>query len=285
MRPLEGRGLSRRFGDLAAVERVDIKVEQKEVVGLIGANGAGKTTLIRLLLGLDTPTQGDVLVFGEPPSLTTRRRVGYVPQGLGLYEDLTVAENLEFAAAAFGHEPFELDSEVASVHNRLVRDLSLGLQRRVAFSIALGHEPDLLVLDEPTSGVGAIGRVTLWDDIGRAAEEGAGALVTTHYMSEAEQCDRLLVMVRGHVVAHGSAHEIIGGALVVQVRSRQWEKVIGVLDDAGLSIALVGSVVRVPDGDPKDVGAVLEAAGVDADVQLVPASFEERFVSLARAAG
>lgn len=285
MRPLEGRGLSRRFGDFVAVRSVDIEVERGEVVGLIGANGAGKTTLIRLLLGLVTPTEGDVRVFGEPPSLAARRRVGYVPQGLGLYDDLTVQENLDFAAAAFGHEPFELDGELQPSRTRLVRELSLGLQRRVAFAVALGHEPDLLVLDEPTSGVGAVGRTRLWDDIRRAAEEGAGVLVTTHYMSEAEQCDRLLVMVRGQVVSRGSASDIIGGALVVEVRSQSWDRVIEVLDDADLPIALVGSAVRVPDADPKDVAALLEAAGVDAHVELVPASFEEQFVSLAHAAG
>ena len=283
MPPLEGRNLSRRFEDFLAVDAVDIKVEKGEIVGLIGANGAGKTTLIRMLLGLIVPTEGEVLVLGEPPSLATRRRVGYVPQGLGLYEDLTVAENLEFAAAAFGHEPVALDRELASVRHRLVRDLSLGLQRRVAFSIALGHDPELLVLDEPTSGVGALGRSRLWDDIGRTAEGGAAVLVSTHYMSEAEQCDRLLVMVGGRVAARGSASEIVGGARVPEVRSRHWERVIEVLDDAGLSVALLGSVVRVPEGDRDEVAALLKSAGVDAQVELVPASFEERFVSLAHA--
>ncbi|CAN5756767.1 ABC transporter ATP-binding protein [soil metagenome] len=285
MPPLEGRGLTRGFGDFVAVRSADIEVEEGEVVGLIGANGAGKTTLIRMLLGLVTPTEGEALMFGEPPSLATRRRVGYVPQGLGLYEDLTVTENLEFAAAAFGHEPFDLDGELSRARNRLVRDLSLGLQRRIAFAIALGHEPDLLVLDEPTSGVGAVGRIRLWDDIRRTAEKGAGILVTTHHMSEAEQCDRLLVMVQGEVVARGSASEIVGGAFVVEARSPRWEKVIEILDDTGLLVALVGSAVRVPDANLSDVAALLDDAGIDAHVELVPASFEERFVSLAHATG
>ena len=285
MPPLEGRGLTRRFGDFTAVRSVDIEVDEGEVVGLIGANGAGKTTLIRMLLGLVTPTEGDVLVFGQPPSLATRRRVGYVPQGLGLYEDLTVAENLEFAAAAFGHEPYEPDGALRSTGHRLVRDLPLGLQRRLAFAVALGHEPDLLVLDEPTSGVGAVGRAGLWDAIRRTAEAGAGILVTTHHMAEAEQCDRLLVMVQGEVVARGSAQEIVGDTMVVEARARQWEKVVEVLDDADLSFALIGSAVRVPDADAKEVADLLEAAGVDARVELVPARFEERFVSLAHAAG
>ena len=148
----EARSVSRRFGGLVAVDRVDLQVRPGEVLGLVGANGAGKTTLIRLLLGLLRPTGGAIFLFGEPPSRRTRARLGYVPQGLGLYDDLTVAENLAFSAGAFGHEPPELPPELRGVAGTLVRALPLGLQRRVAFVQALSHRPGLLVLDEPTSG-------------------------------------------------------------------------------------------------------------------------------------
>jgi ABC-2 type transport system ATP-binding protein len=142
----------KEFGDLVAVDDVDLDLSSGEVVGLLGANGAGKTTFMRMLLGLVTPTGGTIELFGEPmargglgrtaeQARSARERIGYVPQGLGLYEDLTVAENLEFAASAYGVEAPPL-GDLAKVGPMLVRDLSLGLRRRAAFLNALAHEPD-----------------------------------------------------------------------------------------------------------------------------------------------
>src|ERR1019366_4849008 len=160
-------------------------------------NCAGKTTLIRLVLGLLRPTRGEVLLFGAPPSMGTRRRVGYVPQTLGLYDDMTVLENWTFTAAAFGTERGPLPPGIGEVQDELVGPLPLGVQRRVAFAVAFSHRPELLVLDEPTSGVGPLSRARLWQDIRDSAEHGTGVLVTTHNMEEAEQCDRLVVRLRG----------------------------------------------------------------------------------------
>ena len=142
-------------------------VEPGEIVGLLGANGAGKTTLIRMLLGLIPASAGEVALFGEPPSRRTRRRLGYVPQGLGLYDDLTAAENLEFTAAIFGRaaEPPGCPRRSGRLRRQLVGSLPLGVQRRVAFAQALSHRPDLLILDEPTSGVDPLGRARLWETI------------------------------------------------------------------------------------------------------------------------
>ncbi|HYY80213.1 MAG TPA: ABC transporter ATP-binding protein [Actinomycetes bacterium] len=276
------RGATKRFGDLVAVDRVDLEVRTGEVVGLVGANGSGKTTLIRMLLGLLRPDAGELRLFGEPPSRRTRARLGYVPQSLGLYEDLTVAENLAFSTGAFGaHQRTALQGDLAAVRDRLVGDLPLGLRRRAAFAIALGHHPDLLVLDEPTSGVDPLQRARLWDTIRASAEDGAGALVTTHHMSEAEQCDRLLVLAGGVVVAAGTLDEIVGRSRAVEVRTRAWEQAFTALDDAGQPVSLVGRSVRVPAADPAAVERLLVAAGVPAEVQEVPASFEEAFVALA----
>jgi ABC-2 type transport system ATP-binding protein len=275
-------GASRRFGDLLAVDDVHLQVGAGEVVGLIGANGSGKTTLIRLLLGLLRPTAGRVRLFGEPPSRRTRARLGYVPQSLGLYDDLTVAENLAFSAGAFGvSDPSALQGDLAAVRDTLVHELPLGLRRRAAFAIALGHRPDLLVLDEPTSGVDPLQRARLWETIRASAEQGAGVLVTTHHMSEAEQCDRLLVLASGRVVAEGTMDEVVGGTRAVEVRTGRWEEAFTALDAAGLPVSLVGRSLRVPGADREAVGRLLAGAGVDADLGVGPASFEEAFVVLA----
>jgi ABC-2 type transport system ATP-binding protein len=276
--------VTRRFGAFTAVDRVSVEVRAGEVVGLLGANGAGKTTLIRMLLGLLPPTAGEVLLFGRPPSRETRRRLGYVPQGLGLYEDLTVRENLAFAAEMFGSPPPSLDSDLATAGGDLIRDLSLGLQRRVAFAAALAHRPGLLVLDEPTSGVDPLGRARLWDTIREAAEAGAGALVTTHHMEEADYCDRIVVMAAGRVVAAGSMSEIIGGARTVEVRAPRWQGAYEALEAAGFAAALVGSTLRVPGGDVDRVREALRRAGVEASMGLVPSTFEETFVTLSERA-
>ena len=274
-------GATKRFGELLVVDGVDLAVAGGEVVGLIGANGAGKTTLIRMLLGLLAPTAGRVRLFGEPPSRRTRARLGYVPQSLGLYEDLTVAENLAFSAAAYGSADARLEGELAEAAGTLVRDLPLGLRRRAAFAIALGHLPDLLVLDEPTSGVDPLQRARLWETIRASAEHGAGVLITTHHLAEAEQCDRLVVLAGGRVVAAGSLPEIVGDTTAAEVRTPSWEAAFTALDQAGLPVSLVGRTLRVPAADPADVQRLLAGAGVPAEVTLVPASFEETFVVLA----
>jgi ABC-2 type transport system ATP-binding protein len=274
-------GATKRFGGLLAVDDVDISVAAGEVVGLIGANGSGKTTLIRMLLGLLAPTAGRIRLFGEPPSRDTRARLGYVPQSLGLYDDLTVGENLAFSAAAYGSQDAVLEGELAGARDVLVRELPLGLRRRAAFAIALGHHPDLLVLDEPTSGVDPLQRARLWETIRASAEQGAGVLVTTHHLGEAEQCDRLVVLAAGRVVAAGSLAEIVGDTTAAEVRSPIWEATFTALDLAGLPVSLVGRTLRVPGNDPAAVARVLADAGVPAEVESVPASFEETFVVLA----
>lgn len=280
---VEARGLTRRFGDLVAVDTVDLSVAPGEIVGLIGANGAGKTTLIRMLLGLLRPSAGEVTVFGTPPSIMSRRRTGYVPQGLGLWEDLTVAENLEFSGRAFRNRIPDLDPGLRPHARTLVRDLPLGLRRKAAFAAALNHRPDLLVLDEPTSGVGPLGRTSLWDAIRSAAEAGAGVVASTHHMSEAEQCDRVVVMAGGRTVAEGTMASIVGDAEVVDVRAESWRDAFNALESAGLRCGLVGRCLRVTGTGAGVVRATLDGAGIDAIVSVAPATFEEAFVVLATA--
>lgn len=278
---------TKRFGPLTAVSAVDLEVGPGEIVGLLGANGAGKTTLIRMLLGLTGTTGGEVALFGEPPSRRTRGRLGYVPQGLGLYDDLSPDENMKFTEAVFGPgragpEPAGLPSDVRPYARELVGSLPLGVQRRVAFAQALSHQPDLLMLDEPTSGVDPLGRARLWETIAGAADGGAGVLVTTHYMEEAHECGRLVIMADGRVVAEGTAAEIVGSRRVVVVEAPSWSVAFGALEQAGLQVALAGRGLRVPGAEPAEVRRAL--GDLPARVREAPATLEERFFELAQPA-
>lgn len=272
------------FGDVRAVEAVSMSVSEGEVVGLLGANGAGKTTLLRLLLGLMPATSGDVELLGGPPDRERRRRLGYVPQGLGLYADLSVRENVDFHARLYATTAPQLPESLRDKAGTLVGALSMGMQRQLAFVIALAHDIDALVLDEPTSGVTALTRSQLWETIRSQAERGVGVLVTTHHMSEAEQCDRLLLMSQGRLVASGSVTDIIGGTRAVSVATNTWERAFAVLSDAGEPVMLAGRSIRVPDADPARLQELLARDGIAASVSQVPATIEERMMVLAREA-
>jgi ABC-2 type transport system ATP-binding protein/ribosome-dependent ATPase len=290
-------GVTRRFGHFTAVDGVDLQVCRGEVVGLLGANGAGKTTVIRMLLGLLHATAGQVWLFGEPPSRRTRQRLGYVPQGLGLYDDLTPGENLGFSAAVFGQRGASgrggrtrkagragrdghggLPEPLRRFGQTVVGSLPLGVQRATAFAEALDHRPDLLILDEPSSGVDPLGRARLWETVAEAAGRGAGVLVTTHYLDEAGECDRLLIMAAGRVVAAGTAAEITAGGEVTVVESGSWADAFGALEAAGLPAALVGRTLRVPGAHPDQVRGAL--GGLQATVRAAPATLEESFFQL-----
>jgi ABC-2 type transport system ATP-binding protein len=297
-------GVTRRFGEFIAVRDVGVQIMPGEIVGLLGANGAGKTTLIRMLLGLIPVSAGQVVLLGGPPSRETRGRIGYVPQGLGLYADLTAAENLDFAAAVFrdhaasasAGQPASLPDDLlgpVGVRGVPVGRLPLGLQRRVAFAQALSHRPELLMLDEPTSGVDPLGRARLWETISGAARDGAGVLVSTHYMEEAEECDRLIIMAGGAVVATGTAKQIVGDMRVTVVEAASWSSAFQRLAAAGLGVALAGRTLRVPGASPDEVSVVLasesarqgQPAADGTAVWQAPATLEERFFDLVRRTG
>ncbi len=303
----ECAGVSRVFGRFTAVDGVDLAVGPGEVVGLLGANGAGKTTLIRMLLGLLPVSGGSVRLFGQPPSRASRRRVGYLPQGLGLYDDLTIAENLAFSRAVFASVGTGIDpgSDVPDSLRRYaaiaVRDLPLGVARRAAFAQVLAHAPELLLLDEPTSGVDPLARARLWETISQTAADGAGVIVTTHSMEEAEECTRLVVLAAGRVVAAGTAAQIVGPARTVVVRAVDWAAALRRLEAAGLRAvlagtglagtapagpalegpALAGPALRVPGRAAAEVAEVAAALGdLPASVTTEPATLEECFFEL-----
>jgi len=277
------RDVTRRFGTFTAVDTVSLDVEPGEIVGLVGANGAGKTTLIKLVLGLLAPTSGTIRLFGEAPTRAQRRRIGYVPQNLGLYLDLTGDENLAFRAAVFGVGFRGGRDGAAHTPHELVRTLSLADQRRLAFDAATQHRPELLVFDEPTSGVSPLSRSDLWDEIHDYADAGAAILVSTHHMDEADQTDRLVIMAGGRIVARGEPHEIVDGRQVIAVRAERWNDALEALEAGGWHAALTGRTVRVLSDRLDRVTAELRARGIPAEARRAPATLDEVMLALSLA--
>jgi ABC-2 type transport system ATP-binding protein len=204
------QGLTRKFGDFVAVDHVSFSVEAGEVVGYLGPNGSGKTTTIRMLLGLLLPTEGNAQVLGydvvrQPEQV--RAGVGYMSQKFALYHELTVAENLAFYAGVYGVREKERLAQVIDqvglrgLENKRVSDISVGWRQRVALGTAIVHQPRLVFLDEPTSGVDPTARRSFWDLIYELVDRGVTALVTTHYMDEAEYCGRIAIMRDGKILA------------------------------------------------------------------------------------
>lgn len=203
--------LTKRFGDFMAVDNISFNVSSGEIFGFLGANGAGKTTAMRMLCGLSKPTSGKASVAGydvhnEPEMI--KRNIGYMSQKFSLYEDLTVYENIRFYAGIYGlHDDIIRDKgeqllqrlELSTRRNDLAGSLPLGWKQKLAFSIALIHEPVVVFLDEPTGGVDPITRREFWEMIYEAARRGTTVFVTTHYMDEAEYCDRVSIMVDGKI--------------------------------------------------------------------------------------
>jgi ABC-2 type transport system ATP-binding protein len=223
---VETRGLTRRFGTVAAVRDLTIRIEKGEVFGLLGPNGSGKTTTIRMLCGLLEPSAGSAMVAGIDVSVAPeqiRQRIGYMSQRFGLYEDLTVSENLNFYAGIYGLTGRERRSRVAEIvafvgvanrQHQLAAELSGGWKQRLALGCALLHRPAVLFLDEPTAGVDPAARRSFWLAIHELAAQGTTVLVTTHYMDEAERCQRLAMLSGGHLIALGSPAEVaaqVGG--------------------------------------------------------------------------
>ena len=222
---IAARGLTRHFGRFTAVDHIDLHVARGEVFGLLGANGAGKTTAIRMLCGLLPVSEGQVRVAGVDTVRHPRRaraRLGYVAQGFALYAELTAEENLLLQAGLYGLSPREArrrsaevlaQFDLAPLRGHASGTLPLGFQRRLSLAAALLHRPQVLFLDEPTSGVDPAARQQFWEVIYDLADEGIGILVTTHYMDETAFCDRLALMHAGRIVAEGTPEDMLARPL------------------------------------------------------------------------
>lgn len=213
MNVIETRQLTKRFGDFTAVDAISFEVEAGEIFGFLGANGAGKTTAMRMLCGLSKPTSGEATVAGfdvfrQPEQI--KRNIGYMSQKFSLYEDLTVMENISFYGGVYGLKDADVKRKgeailetlgMAHERKRLVGSLPLGWKQKLSFSVAMIHQPRIVFLDEPTGGVDPVTRRQFWELIYAAAAEGTTVFVTTHYMDEAEYCDRVSIMVDGRIEA------------------------------------------------------------------------------------
>lgn len=212
--------LTKKFEDFVAVDAISFSVKQGEIFGFLGANGAGKTTAIKMLNGLSTPTSGKARVAGFDVYTQrdeVKRNIGYMSQKFSLYDDLTVRENIRFFAGIYGiprkrikEKSEQLIGELGleEVSRKLIHKLPLGWKQKLAFAIAVVHDPQIVFLDEPTGGVDPITRRTFWEMIYEAAHRGITIFVTTHYMDEAEYCDRISIMVEGRIDALGTPAEL-----------------------------------------------------------------------------
>lgn len=217
---ITARNLTKRFGDFTAVDNISFEVRAGEIFGFLGANGAGKTTAMRMLCGLSNPTSGEATVAGLDLARNAdkiKRRIGYMSQRFSLYEDLKVWENIRLFGGIYGMKNREIAAgtdallsklNFASERNTLVKELPLGWKQKLAFSVAIFHSPSIVFLDEPTGGVDPATRRQFWELIYDAADRGITAFVTTHYMDEAEYCNRVSIMVDGRIDALDTPHEL-----------------------------------------------------------------------------
>lgn len=295
---IRARGLSKRFGALLAVDRVDLSVPRANVYGFLGPNGSGKSTTIRMLCGLLTPSEGEIDVLGlEIPqeAEALRKRIGYMTQRFALYEDLTVRENFEFMAAVQGlsrtQRKVRIDELVeaysfADRQKQLAGTMSGGQKQRLGLACAIVHKPELLFLDEPTSAVDPESRRDFWEKLFDLADAGTTILVSTHYMDEAERCHRIAILETGRLVADGTPAELTRALAgrTMGVRAREPRKAQAALHAAPgvLSVAQIGNELRVlvePGGDVAQLQARLRASAIDAEVSAIEPNLEDVFVS------
>lgn len=220
---IEVKDLVKRFGSFTANDHLTFHVNKGEIFGFLGANGAGKTTAMRILCGLSYPTSGEINVAGHDgyrERERIKRKIGYMSQKFSLYEDLTVSENIRLYAGIYGlGRKYIRDREaqllerlgLEGIKERLIREIPLGWKQKLAFSVAIFHRPSIVFLDEPTGGVDPVTRRQFWEMIHGATREGITVFVTTHYMDEAEYCDRVSIMVEGRIEALDTPEQLKNG--------------------------------------------------------------------------
>jgi ABC-2 type transport system ATP-binding protein len=294
------KDLNKRFGSFQAVKDFQLEIRNGEIYGLLGANGAGKTTAIKIMCGLIAPSSGSVSLLGKSEQLRSaavRSRIGYMSQKFSLYDDLTIGENLDFYARLYGVDERVRErrkqwvlatAELSGEAGMITKSLPGGWKQRVAFGAAVMHEPEAIFLDEPTSGVDPLARRAMWRMINEFADRGAGILVVTHYLEEAEQCNRLGFMVAGEIIAAGSPGEVkanMKGTLFEIGTDRPDRALAELKRTFGASrVSLFGDKLHLvveDDAQRDEAAAKLEQAGVKTIAwNPIPFSLEDVFISL-----
>jgi ABC-2 type transport system ATP-binding protein len=304
--PVSVRALTRRFGDFTAVDGVTFDVRPGEIFGFLGPNGAGKTTTIKMLTGLVPPSEGEGHVAGHDirtERAAIKRRIGYMSQRFSLYADLTVRENIDLFAGLYGVDGARLEErrswilEISELHaqqDRTTDTLPLGWKQRLALGCAMVHEPPILFLDEPTSGVDPVARRRFWDLIDALSDRGTTVFVSTHYMEEAEYCHRLALLNRGRLIALDTpaALRAAHDEPVFRVLTDDAPRAAAALDGQPgvVEAAMFGRALHVTVEDarsgPDVIRGTLEREGRTVQgLDRVTASLEDVFVSLVRAEG
>lgn len=293
------QGVSKRFGQLLAVDGVNLQVPRANVYGFLGPNGSGKSTTIRMLCGLLLPSAGTIDVLGlrvPEQAEALRRRIGYMTQKFALYEDLSVRENLEFIASVQGLSGMQRRKRVdallqaydlADRARQLAGTMSGGQKQRLALACAVVHRPELLFLDEPTSAVDPESRRDFWERLFDLADAGTTILVSTHYMDEAERCHRIAILDHGRLVADGTPAELAGRLegrtlCVRAIAPRRAQHVLQALPGV-LSVAQIGNQLRVLAAVEEvaiieRLGAALQAQGIAAEITRIAPNLEDVFV-------
>ncbi len=296
---IEASKLSRNFGDLKAIQELDLEVEKGRIYGFLGPNGCGKTTAIRLLTGLLKPSAGEVQVLGfnlPRDAEKLRLHIGYMTQRFSLYDDLTVKENLQFVARIYGLVGRQQNSRIDELLNtnglipqkdQMTGSMSGGQRQRLGLSAATLHKPELLFLDEPTSAVDPENRREFWEQLFDLSDQGTSILVSTHYMDEAERCHKLAILEEGIKRADGSPEELMQdmGAHVVEIGStnlRQLKQELLKLSDV-ISAAQLGARLRVlinnSIADPLAFLTQQKSISAEANISVVRPSLEDVFVT------
>ena len=298
---IRARGLTKQFGDLRAVDSLDLDVPRETIYGFLGPNGSGKSTTIRMLCGLLTPSEGGATVLGtEIPGSATllKPKIGYMTQKFSLFGDMTVFENLQFIAEIYSYPQRERAARIDELlqkydlvnqRRQFAGTMSGGQKQRLALACAVLHKPELLLLDEPTSAVDPQSRRDFWANLFRLAEAGTTILVSTHYMDEAERCHRLAILDHGRKVADGSPQELQGstGMHVIEVLADDPYQAQSVINEIPVVVSVTQLGIRlrvlIPESVDEPLALVdgsLKQAGVPAESRVTAASLEDVFVAV-----
>ena len=294
------RGLAKTFGDFTAVDHIDLNIRKGEIFGFLGPNGSGKSTTIKMLCGLLLPTSGEGSVHGfdiMKESEEIKKNIGYMSQKFSLYDDLTVEENINFYSGIYGvpagrkKERMEWLLEMAGLQDRrkaVTKTLPGGFKQRLALGCAILHEPPIIFLDEPTSGVDPLSRRNFWNLINEMSKAGTTVFVTTHYMDEADYCSRLALIYRGRIIAEGTPNELRQRYMTRYVLEVEVDRVVEameIISREGIDAAIFGSLLHATvDSMEKAVPRIrkaLEGAGIHAlRIERIVPSLEDVFVNL-----